>query len=300
MKQERTPHMVTATRVQTTSPIGHIATYAAGDRRRQAIGRALDAAGHSYREAGTPQELRRNLDYQRFDVGVWVVREDSEAEAIGDVLAEVKLPLHSIVVGAASALPHMKRRRGGTLRLVPSTAPAGDIARLAGASISQGGWDEPAAQEEPASDRELVELEDIIEHAATAVYAQAKRKRQSFRTFVSAEEGHVLGSRSKLRKIFTSLLKVVVDLAPVGTSIATNAIEQAGEWQISIGAANGSAVRRPLATTASDLTDEREALKAVSEEIRDQGGIMWVELAGPAALSICFTLPIPVEALQHA
>ena len=73
-----------------------------------------------------------------------------------------------------------------------------------------------------------------------------------------------------------------------------------GEWQISISAQHDGATRPSLAATSADLIEEHDALQAASQDIRDQGGILWVELAGPAALSVCFTLPLPAEALQHA
>ncbi|MCI0890724.1 MAG: hypothetical protein J4O04_07940 [Chloroflexi bacterium] len=291
--------MVTLGNGQDASPKGHIAIYASNDRRGSAIARAVEAAGHSSQKANTPADVRRLLDHQRFDVGTWVVRDDVEASDLGEALEGTKLPMHTVVVGSASTLPQIKRRRGGSLRLVSSNLTAAEIAKVAGASIGQGTWEEPVTDDD-ANHREPVVLESIIESAASAVYKRAKRKQQRFSTVVSSASGQILGRRTQLSRIFTALLRIVVDIAPVGASIATTANENASEWQITVAASHGDAARRPIATTASELQDEEEALQAVSQEIRDQGGILWVDLAGPEALSLCFTLPLPAEALQHA
>ncbi len=291
--------MVKHRQTKDASPKGHIAIYAANDRRGRAIARAADAAGHSSREADTPANVRGLLDHQRFDVGVWVLRDDAEASDLGLALEGVKLPVHTLVVGPATALLNVKRRRGGSLRLIPRNLTAAEIAKVAGDSIGQGTWDEPVIADE-ANGREPVVLESIIESAASIVYKRAQRKKQRFSTVVSGTSGQILGRRTKLSKIFTALLRIVVDLAPVGASIATTANENGGEWQITVAASHGDAARRSISTTASELSDEEEALRAVSQEVRDQGGILWVDLAGPEALSVCFTLPLPAEALQHA
>ena len=291
--------MVTLGSGQDASPKGHIAIYASNDRRGNAIARAVEAAGHSCQKANTPADVRRLLDHQRFDVGTWVVRDDVQASDLGSALEGTKLPIHTVVVGSATALLHIKRRRGGSLRLVSSNFNAAEIAKVAGDSIGQGTWEEPVIADD-ANGREPVVLESIIESAASAVYKRAQRKQQRFSTVVSSSSGNILGRRTQLSKIFTALLRIIVDLAPVGATIATTANESASEWQITVAASQGDAARRPIATTAGELKEEEEALQAVSQEIRDQGGILWVDLAGPEALSLCFTLPLPAEALQHA
>ena len=292
--------MVTLTRQPDALALAHVVVYAKNERRRQAIVRALEADGHSCRTAGTPAQLRRLLDHQRFDAGALIVRDQEESDELGPALERIRLPTHTIVIGAASALPHLRRRRGDTLRFGSGHLTAGEITKLTSASIRQGTWDEVPVECEENSHSETLELETIIESAATAVYAQAKRKQQRFTTVVAASDGRVVGSRSALRGIFRRLLGTVVELAPIGAAIAINATDENGEWQISIGAHNGGAPRPSLARTSAELEGEHDALKAISQDIRDQGGILWVELAGPAALSLCFTLPLPAEALQHA
>lgn len=297
--------MVTLRNSKDTSLKGHIAVFAVSGRRRAAIVRAFKAEGHSTEDAAAPADMRRLLDHRRFDVGTWVVRDDVEATDLSAALAGTKLPIHTLVVGPAAALLHIKRRRGGSLRLVSSNLTAAEIAKVAGGAIGQGTWEEPGTADD-CNHREPVVLESIIESAASAVYKRAKRKQQRFSTVVSSASGQILGRRTKLSRIFTALLRIVVDIAPVGATIATTANESPGEWQITVSASHGDAARRPIAITAGELSGEEEALRAVSQEIRDQGGVLWVDLAGPEALAVCFTLPLPegeglpAEALQHA
>ena len=286
--------MVTLGSGQDASPKGHIAIYASNDRRGSAIARAAEGCGHSSQKANTSAGVRRVLDHQRFDVGVWVVRDEAEAVDLGAALEGTKLPIHTVVVGSATALPHIKRRRGGSLRLVPSNLTAAEIATVAGACIGRGTWEEQGDADD-GNHREPILLESIIEAAASANYTRAKRKQQRFSTVVSSASGHVFGTRRQLRRIFTKLIRVVIDLAPVGATIATIAHENATEWEICVTASSGDAPRRPIATTAGELSDEEEAIREISQDIRNQGGILWIDLAGSEAMSVCFTLAIPEE-----
>ncbi len=290
--------MVTLSSGQDASPKGHIAIYASNDRRGSAIARAAEAAGHSCQKADTPKAVRRLLDHQRFDLGLWVLRDDAEAADLGAALAGTKLPIHTVVVGSATALPHIGRRRGGSLRLISSNLTSAEITKVAGVSIGQGTWEEPDVDDD-SNHREPIVLESIIETAASANYARARRKEQRFSTVVSSASGHVFGTRRQLRRIFTKLIRVVVDLAPVGATIATIAHEDATEWQIYVTASNGDADHRPIEITAGELSDEEEAIREVSREVRDQGGILWIDLAGSEAMSVCFTLAIPEERRQE-
>ena len=293
--------MVVNTRMDEAQTQGHIAVYAKDARRRQALARTLSAAGHSRHEAATPAELHRLLDHQQFDVAALIVRDSEEAEALAAALDGVELPLHTILVGSDSALPlTLKRRRGSTFRFVPGQLTAREITHLVDSSISAGTWDEAATDNGHGSHLEQVELEDIIERAAATVYSEAKRKRQSFNTVVSGAHGYVLGNTDKLRHMFSTLLRLIVSLAPTGVAISINAHAANDKWVIDIKASDGKASLRPVADIAADLRQERTALAAIAREIREQGGMLWVELTGPAGLALCLTLPIPAEALESA
>lgn len=293
--------MVATTRMVEPETQGHIAVHVKDARRRQALARTLSGAGHSHHEAATPDELHRLLDHQQFDVAVLIVRDSEEAEALSSALDGVQLPLHTILVGSASALPlTLKRRRGSTFRYVPGQLTAREITHLVDSSISAGTWDEAATDNGCGSHLEQVDLEEIIERAAAAVYGEAKRKRQSFNTVVSGAHGYVLGNTTKLRHMFSALLRLIVLLAPTGVAISINAHAANDKWVIDIKASDGKASRRPVADIAAELREERGALTAVAREIRQQGGMLWVELAGPAALALCLTLPLPAEALESA
>ena len=292
--------MVARTRMDEPGTQGHIAVYAKDARRRQALARTLSAAGHSHHEAATPDELHRLLDHQQFDVAALIVRDSEEAEALAAALDDVQLPLHTILVGSASALPlTLKRRRGSTFRFVPGQLTAREITHLVDSSISAGTWDEASTDNGHGSHLERVELEEIIERAAATVYSEAKRKRQRFNTVVSGAHGYVLGNPAKLRHIFSALLRLFVSLAPTGVTVSIDAHAN-DKWVIDVKASDGKARRRPVADIAAELREERAALTAVAREIREQGGMLWVELAGPAALALCLTLPLPAEALESA
>lgn len=293
--------MVAKARMDEPQTQGHIAIYAKDTRRRQALARTLSAAGHSRHEAATPDELHRLLDHQRFDVAALIVRDSEEAEALAAALDGVQLPLHTILIGSDSALPlTLNRRRGSTFRFVPGQLTAHEITHLVDSSISAGMWDEAATDNGHGSHLEQVELEEIIERAAAVVYSEAKRKRQRFNIVVSGSHEYVLGNPTKLRHMFSALLRLLVSLAPVGVAVSIDAHVANDKWVIDARASDGKASRRPVADIAAELREERAALTAVAREIREQGGMLWVELAGPAALALCLTLPLPTGALESA
>ena len=280
---------------------GSVAVYAQDSRRRLALARSLSGAGHSQRSVATPQELHRLLTLQQFDLIAMIVQSDEEGAALDAALHDVRLPLHTILLGSSNGLAlTMKRRRGGTFRFVPGRLTAAEITRLVDASISAGTWDESLGDNCGGSEAEQVELEDVIERAASAVYGRAKRKRQRFSISVSGSHSRVLGRGVKLRQIFTALLRLIAAAAPVDAIVSVNARAERGEWEIDVSATTNGKTRRPVADMAAELTEERDELKAVSREVREQGGMLWVELAGPAAPALCLTLPLPAEALEGA
>ena len=292
-----------AARVGKHEPVtqGHVGIYAKDARRRRALARSLEAAGHSHREASTPEELHRMLGSQQFDVAALIVRNPDEAEEIAGAFDGAQLPRHTILLGSVSALPlTLKRRRGGTFRFVPGQLRADEITRLVDASISAGTWDEANAENGECSPVEQVELEEVIERAAAAVYSDARRKRQRLSTSISGRERHVLGNRPKLRRLFSRLLKLIVSVAPVGAVVSIDARAGNEDWVIDISASKASSGRRSVADLAAELGEEDAELLGVSQDVRDQGGMLWVELAGPSAPAFCLALPLPGDVLQSA
>ena len=293
--------MMQNTRTHEAVTQGSVAVYAKDSRRRLALARSLASAGHSQRSAATPQELHRLLMHQQFDLVAMIVQSGEEGAAIDAALYDVRLPLHTILLGSANGLPlTTKRRRGGTFRFVPGRLTAAEITRLVDASISAGTWDESLGENGGGSEAEQVDLEEVIERAASAVYGKAKRKRQRFSVSVSGSHRHVLGGGAKLRQIFIALLRLIASVAPVDAIVSVNARAERGEWEIDVSATTSGANRRPVEDMAAELTEECDELKAVSQEVREQGGMLWVELAGPAAPALCLTLPLPAEALEGA
>ncbi len=240
---------------------GSVAVYAKDSRRRLALARSLSGAGHSESSVATPQELHRLLTHQRFDLVAMIVQSHEEVEAIGAALHGVQLPLHTILLGNASGLPlTMKRRRGGTFRFVPGRLTVAEITHLVDASISAGTWDEAPGENGGGSEAEKVELEEVIERAASAVYGKAKRKRQRFSVSISGSHRYVLGGGVKLRHMFTALLRLIASAAPVDAIVSVNASAERGEWKIGVSATTSGAGRWPVEDVAAAMAEERDEL----------------------------------------
>jgi hypothetical protein len=211
----------------------------------------------------------------------------------------VKLPVHSIMLGSASALPTTLRpRQSGTFRYVPGPLKARELSRLVDASISAGTWEESAADNGAGDQLEEVDIEETIESAAAGLYRQASRKRQRFNTVVTGPSTHVLGDPTRLRQTFAVLLRLTVSLAPLGAAIAVEAQAGSEEWVIKIRASTSGRGRRGPGQMAEGLREETKTISAASRDIQEQGGMFWVELLGPAAFALCLTLPLPAEAKQ--
>ena len=287
--------MLAARRAAEPSTQGHVIICGRSARWRQAVAKSLAGAGHSHAQAANPDELRRQLASQRFDVLALKVRDEADAEAFVEAMDGVRLPYHGILIGSASALPLIAApRNNGALRYVPGRVTAQGLSRLVEASISAGTWyDEPADTNGCAPADEAL-LEDIIERAASAVYAQARRRRQRFTTVVEGPVLHVAVNATKLRRTLVTLLKLVLTLAPRGALVAVEARAGKDEWLVRIcaEAASGDGRRRQLADA---LHDETRSLAAVSADVQGLGGMLWVELLGPATLAVCLTLPLPPE-----
>jgi hypothetical protein len=277
---------------------GHVALYARDARWLRTTARRLGEAGHTYAEASSPAELHELLLRQRFDVLVLKVRDDDDAREVALGLEGIRPPSHAILLGNVAALPlTLRSRRQGTFRFVPGTVPAGDIRRLVETSINAGTSDECFAENGDYSHLEEVDLQETIERAAATVRSQATRKRQHVNTVVTGQATHVLGNPLKLRRSFGRLLELAITLAPRGAVIAVEADAREDEWVIHIRASGRGSRLRP-AQVAEELSEETRTLTALSRSVREQGGMLWVELVGPAALSFCLTLPLPSHALE--
>jgi len=277
--------------------LGHIAVYARDARWRRAMGRSLEQAGHSHHEAASPEEVCALLARQRFDVLALKVRDDDDAQEIAEALREVRLPPHGILVGGAGVrLLGLNARAEGTWRFVPRPLPAEAVSRLVDLSMSSGTWDESTVENGNGSPIEEVDMEEAIETAASAVYAQARRRRQHFSVVVDGYGQRVYTDAGRLRRALVALLRLVVTLAPRGAHVAVEARASKDEWTVRIAASAGRDGARAFSHLADHLGDETHALTAVSRDVHLLGGLLWVELLGPAALALCLTLPLPPEA----
>ena len=284
--------MVTA--VPTT--LGHVAVYARDGRWRRTMARTLDEAGHSHLEAATPQEAHRLLSSQRFDLLLLKFRDEDDARLVARVMTGVTLPPHTVVLGHVGAPPvSLKRRRGGTLRFAPGQVPPRSVGRLVDLSISIGTWEDGALDNGTNGFLEEVDVEDAIHQAAATVRAQAGRKRQRFNTVISGAT-HAFGNPAKLRKALETLLRLVVSLAPYGAVVSVEAQAGRDEWLVQISATGGRRAQREPSQIAAALRDDAKKLSTVARALKDQGGMVWAELAGPGRLGFALTLPLPPEA----
>ena len=284
--------MVTTPDGSGTMVQGHVAVYAREARWRRAVAKSLEQAGHTHGVAASPPETRRMLISERFDVLTLRVRDEPDAREIEKALEDVTLPLHSIVLGSASALLlTLRLRPGGTLRYVPGLLSAEDLSRLVDASISAGTWEEGIIENQVSAHVEEVDLEEAIEDAASAVYGQAARRRQRFTTVVEGPAPYALAEPTTLRRSLIALLRLVMILAPHGSLVSVSARAGSDEWAIEIRAFAPEGRARGHRQIADALREEHRTLLAAARGIRQQGGMLWAELRGPAAPAAHFTLP---------
>jgi len=273
--------------------LGHVAVYARDGRWRRTLAKSLDLAGHSQHAAGTPAELRRVLLSQRFDVMALRVRDNREAAEVAEALAGIALPPHGIFVGGPSAqLLSIKPAGQGTLRYVPASMPASEVSRLVDASVSAGIGEDGKNDHGATARIEEVDVEELIERSAAAVYPQARRKQQHFSSVVEGPIAVILTNPARIRRAVVSLLRLSVVLAPRGALIDVEARSGREEWSLRIHASASRRGRRGAAQLADALREETRTLSAVSRDVKQQGGLVWAELLGPDDLALCLTLPV--------
>lgn len=278
---------------------GHVALYARDARWRRAVAKSLEDGGHSHREATSPAEIHQLLVSQRYDVLALKIRDETEAGEIAEVLEGVPLPVHTILLGSASALSlTLRRRRGGTFRYVPGVLPAKELSRLVDVSISSGTWEECATENGASAPLEEVDLEEIIQSAASAVYSRARRKRQRFHSAIEGPDTHAYANPVKLRWTLIELLKLTVSLAPHGALVSVEAEAGSEDWLIRIRASVTNRTLRSLPQVTEAVREKTKTLAAAARALKSQGGMLWVDIAGPAALAFCLTLPLPSEATR--
>jgi hypothetical protein len=273
---------------------GHVAVYARDARWRHAVARTLAASGHSRHEAATPAEIRRLLQGQRFDVLALKVRDEADAAEVVRALDGVRLPHHGILAGDANAVSAVfGPARAGTFRYVPGRPTGQEVCRLVDVSLSAGEGDEGPAEHNGDGPFEEVDLEEAIEGAAAMVYALARRRGLRFSSAVEGPIERAVGNAAVLRRVFATLLRLIVGQAPRGARVSVQARAGRDEWTVRIGAAGRS--MQAGAPLAEAIREQQRTLTAVSEAVQSQGGLLWAELGGRGALAFCLTLPLPPE-----
>ena len=178
---------------------------------------------------------------------------------------------------------------------MPGSLSAEDLSRLVDASISAGTWEEGAIENEVPSALEEVDLEEAIEGAASAVYGYAKRRRQRFTTVIGGPATYALAEPAKLRRSLIALLRLTMMLAPQGALVSVSARAGSDEWSIVLQASAPGGRQRGQRQIAQTLREEYRTLLTAAHDIQQQGGMLWVELRGPAAPAAHFTLPLQGE-----
>ena len=285
--------MSTANRNAGAETQGHVIFYGRNARWRQSVAKSLRAAGHSHSATSDPDELRRHLLSQRYDLMALNVRDESDAAQIALALRDAPLPPHSILTGSASGLALIQQYgQRGTLRYSPGTLPADELRRLVDASLNSGMSPEASPENGASSSIEEVDLEEMIDNAAAQVYARAKRKRQRFNTVVEGPGTEALADPEKLQRTLVSVLDLVIGHAPRGALISVRARASADDWTIRIGATAANGAAGGLARLTEALRLETRVLRTAYRDISRQGGLLWVEVSRKAALGVCLALPL--------
>lgn len=284
--------MAITSRDERTRTQGHVVFYGRNARWLRAVAKSLADAGHSHAATAEPEELRRLLLSQRFDLLALHVRDEGDAQQIADALKDVPLPPHKILAGSVSALPLIGQYHGeGTFRYTPGRLAHDDMRRLVETSLSSGSWQD-SAEISASSNIEEVDLEEAIDNAAARAYAQAKRKRQRFHAIVEGPSTEALADPASLHRALVSLLALVVGLSSPGALVSVEARARNDDWTIRITAAAQAVSAGGIARVTEVLTTKRQVLRAAYRDISAQGGLLWVEVLDRATLGICLTLPL--------
>jgi hypothetical protein len=279
---------------------GSVALYARDARWRRAVAKRLVRDGHSCEEVRAASGVGDALRARRFDVLALNVRDEADSRAIAEGIGEARLPLHTVVVGSASSLGlTLHRRRGGTFRYVPGRLTSVEVARLIELALCAGGWEEAPFENGTAPLIEEVDLKDLLDEAAVAVYSSAKRKRLRFNTTVEGPSTSTLGDPQRLVRAFERLLGLVVSLAPRDGLVSVEAEGSGEDWVVRFRLGNGRPLTEP-GKVAGTLREQTRTLSAVSKELKEQGGMLWVELGGPHAFAFSLTLPPAPETQGRA
>jgi len=276
---------------------GHVALYSRDARWRAAVTESLREAGHSFGQAAQPEEVQRLLEAQRYDVLALQVHDEAEGAAIASALQGTRLPLHTILIGNANALPlRLERRVGGTFRYVPGDLAPAELSRLVDVSIISGAWDDPVSETGASPALSEIDLHDVIDRAASAVLGRAHRKKQTFRSDLIGNGSAAYGDRKQLVGALTSLLKIMIAASPQYAAIGAEAEARDDEWLVRITSSRDEGGAAANEHAIEVMRDETETLHAVSTAMRAQGGMLWVELQTTGLPAFALTIPLPATA----
>ena len=255
---------------------------------------------------GTPEERRLEpIARQRADdlaqaVGLLteqygrVQEVDREQYFLSSVCHEVQISVEA-VAGYIELLAADPQRPAGPLaelhaRMKRLSTVVGDLADL----VAAGSEERPLQVED-------VDLEDIVEEAASAVYTEALRKQQRLIIDIGEEAMVVRADPRLLRRLLVRLLAHAVRATPVHGAVRVSASRPKDSYLV--GVSDGglpidedlSNVFRPFAKFHSQALQgdaaPGPALALAKQLVETHGGTIWMEQPEEGGNTFCFSIP---------
>jgi two-component system cell cycle sensor histidine kinase PleC len=253
-----------------------------------------------------PEDRRmERLARQRADdltsaVGLLTERYDSVREVerernfLSSVCHEVQISVDA-VAGYIELLAADLQRPAGPLaeihtRMRRLSTVVGDLADLA----TDGSEERPLRVE-------TVDLEDIVEEAASVVYTEAERKQQRLIIDIDEEAAAVRADPRLLRRLLVRLLAHAVRATPAHGTVRVSASRPNDSCLV--GVSDGglpvdedpAVVFRPFAKFHSEAlrgdAAPGPALALAKQLVETQGGTIWVERPAKGGNTFCFSIP---------
>jgi hypothetical protein len=183
---------------------------------------------------------------------------------------------------------------------VPGQLSPAELSRLVDVTISSGAWLEPPSENGRASQLREVDLEESIDSAAASMVAQARRKKQTFRSTVAGNGVMALGDPERLTHSLASLLLLVTTAAPASSRINVEAEALEDEWVVRVAASTRPRTAGRVEQALRILRQNTPALRSVAEAMKAQRGMLWVELQSSGLPAFALTLPTATRSTRQA
>ena len=223
-----------------------------------------------------------------------VLELDRERCFLSSVCHEVQISVEA-VAGYIELLAADLKRPAGPLteihtRMMRLSTVVGDLADLA----TDGSEERPLRVE-------TLDLEDIVEEAASVVYTEAERKKQRLIIDIDEEAVAVSADARLLRRLLIRLLAHAVQATPAHGTVRVSASRPNDSCLV--GVSDGglpidedpAVVFRPFAKFQSEAlrgdAAPGPALALAKQLVEAQGGTIWVERPAEGGNTFCFSIP---------